>query len=77
MVQPGGFLGRLVELLLKPDLSLMENVLLLFAENGLVPLRLTTAASATDAVIQKIMFWTCCGSINIFKRRNGWNHENI
>ena len=76
-MQPGGFLGRLVELLLKPGLSLMENVPVPFAKNVLVSSRLTAASSATDEAIYKISFWTWCDNINIFKWRNVWKHENI
>ena len=43
MVQPGGFLGRLVELLLKPGLSLMENVPVPFAKNVLVIIKINSS----------------------------------
>ena len=51
-----GFLGRLVELLLKAGLPLIKNVLKPSAKSVLIPLVLTAAASATLAVIQKNIF---------------------
>ena len=51
-----GFLGRLVELLLKAGLPLMKNVLKPSAKSVLIPLVLTAAAAATVAVIQKNIF---------------------
>ena len=54
--QSGGFLGRLLGRLLKTDLPLMKNLLKPLAESVLIPLGLTAAASATDAVIHKKMF---------------------
>ena len=51
-----GFLGRLVELLLKAGLPLMKNVLKPSAKSVLIPLVLTAAASTTVAVIQKNIF---------------------
>ena len=53
MGQSGGFLGRLLGLLLKPGLSLMKNVLKPLDESVLIPLGLKAAASATGAVIHK------------------------
>ena len=53
MVQLGGLLGRLLGPLLKTGLPLIENVLKSLAKSTLVPLELTAADSATDAVIQK------------------------
>ena len=47
----GGFLGRLLGSVLKTGLSLMKNVLKTQAKIVLIPLRLTAAASATDAAI--------------------------
>ena len=49
--QSGGFLGRLLGLLLKAELSLIENVFKPLAKSVLILLGLTAAASATDAVI--------------------------
>ena len=53
--QSGGFLGRLLGPLLKIELPL-ENVLKLLAKSVLIPLGITSAASATDAAINKKMF---------------------
>ena len=53
--QLGGFLGRLLGPLLKTELPLMENVLKLLAKSVLIPLGLTSAASVTDAAINKKM----------------------
>ena len=53
--QSGGFLGRLLEPLLKTGLSLLKNVLKPLVKTALIPLGLTTAASATDAAIHKKM----------------------
>ena len=54
--QSEGFLGRLLGLLLKTGLPLVENVLKPLAKSVLIPLGLTAAASATDAAIQKKIF---------------------
>ena len=56
IVQSGEFLGRLLGPLLKTKLSLIGNVLKPLAKSVLIPLRLTAAASATDAAIHKKMF---------------------
>ena len=53
MVQVGGLLGRLLGLLSKTGLPLMENDLELLAKSILISLWTTAAASATDATIQK------------------------
>ena len=53
--QSGGFLGRLLGPLLKTGLSLLKNVLKPLVKTALIPLGLTTAASATDAAIHKKM----------------------
>ena len=50
------FLGRLLGPLLKTGLPLTNNVRKPLAESVLLPLRLTVAASATDAAIHKKMF---------------------
>ena len=52
----GGFLGRLLGPLLKTELPLMRNVLKSLAKSVLIPLGLRSAASATDAAINKKMF---------------------
>ena len=54
--QPRGFLGRLLGPLLKTGLSFMKNVLKPLAKSVFILLRLTAAASATDAAIQKKVF---------------------
>ena len=52
-IQSGGFLGRLLGLLLKTGLHLIKNVIKPLAKSALVPLGLTAAASAADAGIHK------------------------
>ena len=54
--QSGRFLGRLLEPLLKTGFPLKKNVLKPLAKNVLIPLGLTAAASATDAIIHKKRF---------------------
>ena len=54
--QSGGFLVRLLGPLLKTRLPLIGNVLKPVLESALIPLRLTAAASATDAAIHEKMF---------------------
>ena len=54
--QSGGFLGRLLGLLLKTGLPLIGNVLKTLAKSALIPLGLTAAGSATAAAIYKKMF---------------------
>ena len=66
--QSGRFLGRLLGRLLKTGLSLLKNVLKPLVNSILIPLGLTTAASATDAVIQKnfvIIFGSCMTTLLI------------
>ena len=53
MVQSGGFLGILLGPLLKMGLPSMKNIIQPLAKSVLIPLGLTTAASATDAGIHK------------------------
>ena len=53
MIQSGGFLRRLLGLLLKTGLSLMKSIIKPLAKSVLIPLGLTAAASATDAGIHK------------------------
>ena len=53
MIQLGGFLGRLLDPLLKTGLPLMKSVIQPLAESVLIPLALTAAASTADAGIQK------------------------
>ena len=54
--QSGGFLDRLLGSFLKSGLPLIGNLPKPLAKIVLIPLRLTTAASATDAAIHKKMF---------------------
>ena len=54
--QSGGFLGRLLEPLLKTGLPLIKNVLKPLVKSVLTPLGLTAAALATDVVIQNKVF---------------------
>ena len=54
--QSEGFLGRLLEPLLKSGLPLIENVLKPFPKSVLITLGLTAATSPTDAVIHNKMF---------------------
>ena len=53
MIQSEGFLGKLLGPLLKTGLPLMKSVIKPLAENVLIPLGLTAAASAADAGIHK------------------------
>ena len=53
MIQSRGFLGRLLDPLLKTGLPLIENVTKPLAEDVLIPLGLTAVASAADAGIHK------------------------
>ena len=54
IIQPGGFLGRLLGPLQKTGLSLIKNVIKLLAKIALIPLRVTAAVvAAVDARIPK------------------------
>ena len=53
IIQPGGFLGRLLGPLLKTRLALMKSVIKTLAKNVLMSLGLTAAASAADTGIHK------------------------
>ena len=53
MIQSRGFLGRLLGPLLKIGLPLMKCVIQPLAKSVLIPLGLTTVASAADAGIHK------------------------
>ena len=53
MIQSGGFLGRILDPLLKTGLLLIKNVINPLAKSVLIPLGLTAAASAADAGIHK------------------------
>ena len=54
--QSGGFLGRLLQPLLKTGLPLMKNVLKPLAKSVLIPLESTAASSPTDAAIYNKIF---------------------
>ena len=53
IIQSGGFLGKLLGPLLKTGLPLIKNVIKPLAKSVLIPLGLTTEASAADAGIHK------------------------
>ena len=53
MIWSGGFLGKLLDPLLKTGLPLIKNVIKPLAKSVLIPLGLTAAASAADAEIYK------------------------
>ena len=53
MIQSGVFLGRIIGPLLKTGLPLMKNVIKPLAKIVLIPLGLTSSASATDTGIHK------------------------
>ena len=53
MIKSGGFLGRLLDPLLKARLPLIKNVIKPLAESVLLPFGLTAAAAAADAGIHK------------------------
>ena len=53
MILSGGFLGRLLGLLLKTGLPLIKNVIKPLAKSVLIPLGLTAAKSAADAGIHQ------------------------
>ena len=59
ILQSGGFLGRFLGLLLISGLLLIGYVLKQLAESVFIALWLTTAASATDAVIHQKIFRSC------------------
>ena len=54
IIQSGGFLGRLLDPLLKTGLRLIKNVIKLLAKTVLIPLGLTAAASAMQEYIKNI-----------------------
>ena len=54
IIQPGGFLGKLLGPLLKTGLPLIKNVIKPLAKSVLIPLGLTAAASAADVGIHCI-----------------------
>ena len=60
IMQSGGFLGRLLDALLKTELPLMKNVIKPLAKSILIPLGLTATASAADARIHKKISGSGC-----------------
>ena len=66
--ESGGFFARLLGPLLKTGLPLAKSVLL--------PLGLTAAASATNAAIQKQIFWIGYDNGYNPNWRNEWYYEN-
>ena len=67
MDQSGEFLGRLLGPLLKSGFPLIKSALKPLVKSVSVPLGLTTAASATDAAIQKKIFRSGTTALIIFK----------
>ena len=65
MIQSGGFLGRLLGLLLKTGLPLMKSVIKPLAKSVLIPLGITAAASAADAGIHKKMLGSGHNNTNL------------
>ena len=53
MIQSGGFLGRLLGLLLRTGIPLTKSVIQPLAKSVLIPLGLTAASSAADAGTHK------------------------
>ena len=53
MIQSGGFLNKLISLLLKTGLTLIKDLIKPLAKSFLIPSGLTAAASAADAGIHK------------------------
>ena len=53
IVQSGGFLGRLLDPLIKTGLPLIKNVIQLLVESVLIPLGLKPTASVADVGIHK------------------------
>ena len=65
IIQPGGFLGRLLGPLLKTGLPLIKTVIKPLAKSVLIPLGLTAAASAADAGIHKKILGSSNTSLTI------------
>ena len=63
--QSGGYLGRLLEPLLKTGLPLTKNVLKPLAKSVLISLGLTGAASIKDTAIHKKMFGSTTTTLTI------------
>ena len=65
MIQSGGFLGRIIGLLLKTGLPLMKNAIKLLAKSVLITLGLTAAASTSDAGTHKKNLWIRSSSLRL------------
>ena len=65
----GGFLSRLLELLLKTRLPLIKNVLKLLARSVLTTLGLTAAILATYAAVQKNFFGSGMTKLTISNKK--------
>ena len=61
---------------MKVGLPLIKNVLKPLAKSVLIPLGLTTSASAAAADVQEIIFWNWDNNIDNFKQRSRRYHEN-
>ena len=72
---PKGWFLNFVRPLMSVGLPLMKNVLTPSAKSYLVPLGITAAVSATDAVIQK-NFWMRDNCTDNFIWKNKRFHEN-
>ena len=72
-IEKGGLLNFFAPLT-KVALPWIKNVLISLAKRVLVPLRLTKAALAADAAIQKKIWFT--NNTSIFKWRNRLYYEN-
>ena len=80
IIQPWGFLGRLLRPLTKFGLTFMKNVLRSLAKSVSITLGLTAAASAADTGIYKKILKSGNSSSYtttlIISRRNEWCNEN-
>ena len=76
IIQSGGFLVRLIGPLLKTRFSLIKKVIKPLAKSVLIPLGLTSAASASRCgnTLKSFGIWN--NNFNNFKRRNEWHNEN-
>ena len=70
IVQLGGFLGRLLGLLIKTSLPLIKNVLKPSAKSVLIPIRINSITISNRCSYSKENFWLKYNNINNFKRRN-------
>ena len=73
--QSGGFLGRIIGPLLKPELPLKRNVLKPLAKSVLLLLGIA-AALVINLAIHKKTFWSGTWTFNNFEWRNEQCHEN-